>query len=151
MATLDIPCCHLNIIQGHEVCNMWWKMVSKSDKTSDGQAVIAAYDGPFEFERTIRELRERKGDLRPADAALFPEPLRSTLNFAIRIGKISLTDFAKRTELDVSQARCLAELLIAKKLFRFSPFSHKMETFYEAGLSTTTCPLPRVGLRLEKS
>lgn len=143
---MDTLCCRLNIIQGHKACNMWWKKISNSNKTFDGQAVVVVDDKPFEFERTIRELRNRKGDLRPADVALFPEPLRSALTFAIRIGKISLTDFAKRTELDVSQARCLAELLMAKKLFRFSPFSNKMETFYEAGLSTPTCPLPQVRL-----
>jgi hypothetical protein len=129
---------------------MWWKKSSKGDKSSDEQTVKAADDGPFDFERTVRELQERKEDLRPADAALFPEPLRSTLNFAIRIGKISLTDFANRMELDIPQARRLAELLMERKLFRFSPFSNKKETFYDAGSASITRPLPRVGMKTGK-
>jgi hypothetical protein len=129
---------------------MWWKKSSKNDKSSNEQAVTAVDDRPFDFERTLRELQERKEDLRPADAALFPEPLRSTLNFAIRIGKISLTDFAKMMRLDVSQARRLAELLMARKLFRFSPFSNNKEIFYEAGSASITRPLPRVGMKTGK-
>ena len=129
---------------------MWWKKLSKTGKPSDEQTVKATDDGPFDFERTIRELQERKEDLLPSDAALFPEPLRSTLSFALRIGKISLTDFAKMMRLDVSQARRLAELLMARKLFRFSPFSSKKETFYEAGSASITCPLPRVGMKSGK-
>ena len=129
---------------------MWWKKSSKGDKPSDEQTVKAADNGPFDFERTIRELQERKEDLRPSDAVLFPEPLRSTLNFAIRIGKISLTDFAKMMHLDISQARRLAELLMARKLFRFSPFSSNKEIFYEAGSATITRPLPRVGMKSGK-
>jgi len=125
---------------------MWWK----KSKSSDEETIKTADDGPFDFERTVRELQERKDDLRPADAALFPEPLRSTLKSAIRSGKISLTDFAKMMELDILQARRLADLLMTKKFFRPSPFSNSKETFYEAGISSMTRPLPRIGIKSEK-
>ena len=129
---------------------MRWKKLSKGGKSSDEQKAKAADDGPFDFERTLRELQERKENLRPSDAVLFPKPLRSTLRFAIRIGKISLTDFAKMMELDISQARRLAELLEARKLFHASPFSNDKEIFYDAGLSLITRPLPHIGIKPAK-
>jgi len=124
---------------------MWrQKLASKSGKSSgDDQSAQAAEDGSFDFERALRELRERKEDIRPSDMALFPELLRSTLNFAIRIGKISLTDFANMTKLNISQARQLAELLVARNLFHVSALSNSKETFYETRLSAKTRPLGR--------
>ena len=47
-----------------------------------------------QFELALRELKAGKEDIRPSDVAFFSEPLRSALNQAIRIGRISLTDFA---------------------------------------------------------
>lgn len=113
---------------------MWWqKLLNKSGKTTE--------DGPFDFKRTLRELRERKEDIRPSDMALFPEPLRSTLNFAIRIGRISLTDFANMVKSDIFQARQFAELLVVRNLLHVSLLSNSKETFYETRLSAKTRPL----------
>ena len=125
---------------------MWWqKLSSKSDKASGEQPeeinAKAAEDVSFDFERTLRELREHKETIRPSDIVLFPEPLRSTLNFAIRIGRISLTDFTKMMKLDIPQTRQLTELLVERKLLHVSAFSNDKETFYESRLSAMTRPL----------
>jgi hypothetical protein len=127
---------------------MWWqKLSNKSGKTSEeetnGHSTGAADDASFNFDRTLLELGERKVDIRPSDVVLFPEPLRSTLNFAIRIGRISLTDFANMMMLDISQARQLTELLVARNLLHISALSNEKETFYESRLSAMTRPLGR--------
>jgi len=123
---------------------MWWqKLASKSGKPSDDQNAGAAEDGQFNFERVLRELCERTEDIRPSDVALFPEPLRSTLNFAIRIGRVSLTDFASMMKLDISRAQQLTGALVARNLLHVSSFSNDKETFYEARLSALSRPLGR--------
>ena len=126
---------------------MWWqKLSSKSNNPSEkstGQNTESAVEASFDFERTLNELRERKEDIRPSDVVLFPEPLRSTLNFAIRIGRISLTDFASMMKIDISQARQLAELLVTRNLLHVSAFSNDKETFFESRLSAMTRPLGR--------
>ena len=129
---------------------MWQKKANKSDGASDEQATGAVDDAPFDVERILSELHEREEDIGPADVALFPEPLRSTLNFAIQIGKISLEDFASRLGLDIPQARRLAALLAAKKFFRISSFSAGQAIFYEVGHASITRPLPSIKLRLGK-
>lgn len=126
---------------------MWWqKLSSKSNNPSEqsiGQNTESAVEASFDFERTLNELRERKEDIRPSDVVLFPEPLRSTLNFAIRIGRISLTDFASMMKIDISQARQLTELLVTRNLLHVSAFSNDKETFFESRLSAMTRPLGR--------
>jgi hypothetical protein len=126
---------------------MWWQKSGKSSQSSgkqpNNQTIKPAEDRSFDFERTLLELRERKEDIRPSDVVLFPEPLRSTLNFAIRIGRVSLADFAKMMKLDISQARQLAELLVARNLFRVSLSGNDKEVIYEARVSAGTRPLGR--------
>lgn len=122
---------------------MWWNKLSKSGKSEEAPGNQAAEDGPFDFERTLRELSKREEDIRPSDVVLFPEPLRSTLNFAIRIGRISLTDFAKMMSIDIPRTRQLTDLLVARNLLHVSPFSNNDETFYETRLSAMTRPLGR--------
>jgi hypothetical protein len=122
---------------------MWWqKLVSSSKKSTEqkpnDQSAKAVDDGGFDLECILRELRERKDDIRPSDVVLVPEPLRSTLNFAIRTGEVSLTDFANMMKLDMSQARQLTELLVARNLLHVSPFSTNKETIYETRLSAMT-------------
>ena len=46
----------------------------------------------------IRELEDRKEDIRPSDVILFSEPLRSALNLVIRLGRFSLTEFAEKMD-----------------------------------------------------
>ena len=124
---------------------MWWqKLVSNRGKSPGEQPnAKVTEDGSFDFEGALRDLRERKEDIRPSDVVLFPEPLRSTLNFAIRIGEVSLTDFANMMKLDISQARQLTELLVARNLLHVSAISNTKETFYETRLSAMTRQLGR--------
>lgn len=96
-----------------------------------------------QFEDICNQLRKRKDDIRPSDVSIFPEPLSSTLTYAVRIGRISLTELAKRLDLKTEQARQLAELLITRKLFHLSSFSNAKEIFYETHLSAVTRPLAR--------
>lgn len=127
---------------------MWWqklssKSVKASTEQSNDQNTKATEDESFDVERILRELRERKEAIRPSDIVLFPEPLRSALNFAIRIGRISLTDFSNMIKLDVSQTRQLAELLVERNLLHVSSFSNDKETFYESRLSAMTRQVER--------
>ena len=94
-----------------------------------------------QFERALQELNARKEDIRPSDVVIFSEPLRSVLNQAVRIGRISLTDLAKQLEIEREQAGQIAENLIARHLFQASGFSTSKETFYETRLSAMTRPL----------
>jgi hypothetical protein len=103
-----------------------------------------------QFEDICKLLRERKDDIRPSDVVTFPEPLSSTLTYAVRIGRISLTDLAKRLGLKVEQARQLADLLVSRKLFQLSSFSNTNEVFFETRLSSMTRPLMRPSLGLWK-
>ena len=102
------------------------------------------------FEDICIQLRASKADIRPTDVAIFPEPLSSTLTYVVRIGRISLTEFAKRLDLKTEQAHQLADLLIARKLFQLSSFSNPKEIFYETRLSAMTRPLARPSLGLWK-
>ena len=95
------------------------------------------------YRTLIRELEDRKEDIRPSDVFLFSEPLRSALNFVIRLGRFSLTEFAEKMEATREQASSISEFLVTRNLFMISRFSNKEETFYESRLSALTRPLSR--------
>ncbi len=95
------------------------------------------------FERALSEVSAGKGDIRPSDVVVFSEPLRTALNRAIRIGRISLTDLAKEMDLEREQTREIAAILIIRHLFQLSAFSNEKETFYETRLSAMTRPMAR--------
>jgi len=57
------------------------------------------------YEKTIRELAISKEDIRPSDVVLFSEPLRSALNFVIRLGRFSLTEFTEKLEFTDEEAK----------------------------------------------
>ena len=95
------------------------------------------------FQTALKELEERKEDIRPSDVVLFSEPLRSALNFVIRLGRFSLTEFAEKLEFTREQSKQLADILVARNLFAVSRFSNAEETFYESRLSAMTRPLSR--------
>jgi len=95
------------------------------------------------FQTALKELEERKEDIRPSDVVLFSEPLRSALNFVIRLGRFSLTEFAEKLEFTREQSEQLADILVARNLFAVSRFSNAEETFYESRLSAMTRPLSR--------
>ncbi len=96
-----------------------------------------------QIERTLQELKARQEDIRPSDVMVFSEPLRSVLNQAVRIGRVSLTDLSKQLEIEREQAGQIAEILIARHLFQVSGFSNDREIFYETRLSAMTRPLAR--------
>jgi hypothetical protein len=91
----------------------------------------------------IRELEDRQEDIRPSDVILFSEPLASALNFVIRLGRFSLTEFAEKLEATREQALKISEFLVARNLFIVSRFSNQEETYYESRLSALTRPLSR--------
>lgn len=95
------------------------------------------------FQTALKELEERKEDIRPSDIVLFSEPLRSALNAVIRLGRFSLTEFAEKLEFTREQAKQLADILVERNLFAVSRFSNAEETFYESRLSAMTRPLSK--------
>ncbi len=95
------------------------------------------------FQIALRELEERKEDIRPSDVVLFSEPLRSALNFVIRLGRFSLTEFAEKLEFTKKETKQLADILVERNLFAVSRFSNAEETYYESRLSAMTRPLSR--------
>ncbi len=95
------------------------------------------------FQQALQELQARKEDLRPSDVVMFSEPLRSALNFVIRLGRFSLTEFAEKLEFTKEESKQLADILVERNLFAVSRFSNAEETFYESRLSAMTRPLSR--------
>lgn len=96
------------------------------------------------FESAIKQLEERKEDIRPSDVVLFAEPLRSAVNFVIRLGRFSLTEFAEKLPLfSREEVKQIADLLIKRNLFDLSRFATEAEPYYEARLSAMTRPLSR--------
>jgi hypothetical protein len=103
-----------------------------------------------QFKLALQELGSQKEDIRPSDVVIFSEPLRSALNNAVRLGSISLTDFAKELDLDRGQAAQISELLVARNLFRVSDTSNERETYYDTRLSALSRPLARPKLDIWK-
>ena len=95
------------------------------------------------FETAIKELEASVEDIRPSDVVSFSEPLRSALNFVIRLGRFSLTEFAEKLEFTREETKKIADLLVARNLFEVSKFSNAEETFYNSRLSAMTRPLTR--------
>jgi len=96
-----------------------------------------------QFEHLLQELKASKEDIRPSEVVFFSEPLRTALNQAVRIGKISLTDFAKLLEAKQEQAQQLIDILVERHLLHPSAFTSPTETYYETRLSAATRPLAR--------
>ncbi|HUI88277.1 MAG TPA: hypothetical protein VLX61_06085 [Anaerolineales bacterium] len=97
-----------------------------------------------QFERAVQELRAGKEDIRPSDVVVYSEPLRSSLTQAIRLGRISLTDFSKLLEVERTQAQQLIALLVERHLFYVSAFTSPTDTYYETRLSASTRPMTRL-------
>ena len=95
------------------------------------------------FENTIRELETRTEDIRPSDVVLFSEPLRSALNFMIRLGRFSLTQLSEKLGFSREQSRQIADHLVDRHLFVVSRFSNTDEPYYESRLSSLSRPLSR--------
>jgi len=97
-----------------------------------------------QFERALQELKSGNEDIRPSDVVVFSEPLRSALNQAIRVGRISLTDFLKLLDLDREQGKQIISILVERHLFFISTFTSQVDTFYETRLSASTRPMTRL-------
>ena len=95
------------------------------------------------FENAIRELEARTEDIRPSDVVLFSEPLRSALNFMIRLGRFSLTQLSEKLGFSREESRQIAGHLVERHLFVVSRFSNTDEPQYESRLSAPTRPLAR--------
>lgn len=95
------------------------------------------------YETALQELEEKKEDIRPSDVVSFSEPLRSALNFVIRLGRFSLTEFSEKLELTREETKNIADILVQRNLFEVAKYSTAEETFYEARLSATTRPFSR--------
>jgi hypothetical protein len=95
------------------------------------------------FNVAMKELIDREEDIRPSDVVLFSEPLRSALNFVIRLGRFSLTEFAEKLGFTRDETKKIADILVERNLFVVSRFSNAEETFYESRLSAMTRPLSR--------
>lgn len=95
------------------------------------------------YEIALKELQEREEDIRPSDVVLFSEPLRSALNFVIRLGRFSLTEFSEKLGYTREQTQQIADLLVKRNLFELSRFSNAEETYYEARLTAMTRPFKR--------
>lgn len=95
------------------------------------------------FELALKELNEGTEDIRPSDVVLFSEPLRSALNFVIRLGRFSLTEFAEKLEFSREETAQLSDILVKRNLFTVARYSTPEETFFESRLSANTRPLSR--------
>jgi len=87
------------------------------------------------FEVIQSELASRKEDIKPSDVILFSEPLRSAINFAVRLGNFSLTAFSKKLGLTRAESKQIADILVERHLFTVQPNSTDEEIFYKARLS----------------
>lgn len=95
------------------------------------------------YKSTLKELEVRTEDIRPSDVVLFSEPLRTAVNFVIRLGRFSLTEFAEKLEFTREQTSRIADILVERNLLVRSRFSTPDEIFYESRLSALTRPLSR--------
>lgn len=95
------------------------------------------------YKKIIRELEASQEDIRPSDVILFSEPLRSALNFVIRLGRFSLSEFIEKLEATREQGTKISDLLVKRNLFVVSRFSNPEETFFESRVSALTRPLSR--------
>ena len=96
-----------------------------------------------QYEIAVKELEARAEDVRPSDVVLFSEPLRSALNFVIRLGRFSLTEFTEKLEFTRDQTKKIADLLVERNLFEVTRFSTTEETYYQSRLTAMTRPLTR--------
>jgi hypothetical protein len=94
------------------------------------------------FQTVLRELELRVEDIRPSDIVLFSEPLRSALNFTVRVGRFSLTEFTGILEFTREEAKKIADLLVERNLFDVYRIIAE-EVYYEARISGATRPLKR--------
>jgi len=94
------------------------------------------------YEIALKELASQE-DIRPSDIVLFSEPLRIALNFAIRAGRFSLTEFEEKLGFTREESKKIADILVGRNLFEVTRFSTAEETHYQSRLTAMTRPLKR--------
>jgi hypothetical protein len=102
------------------------------------------------YKTALKELEASKEDIRPSDIVLFSEPLRSALNFVIRLGRFSLTEFTDKLEFTRGETKKLADILVKRNLFEILKSSTPEETYYQSRLSAMTRPMKRPKLDIWK-
>ena len=95
------------------------------------------------FETVLKELQTRTEDIRPTDVVLFSEPLRSALNYVIRLKRFSLSELAEKLEFTREQTRQIADVLVQRNLFVRSKFASEDDQFFESRVSALTRPMSR--------
>lgn len=91
------------------------------------------------YDLAVNELKSRTEDIRPSDVVLFSEPLRSALNFVIRLGRFTLTDFSGKLGFTREQSKTIADILVDRHLFTIQLDPSKPdETVYEARPSASS-------------
>jgi hypothetical protein len=95
------------------------------------------------YQTALSELEAINEDIRPSDIVLFSEPLRSALNFAIRIGRFSLTEFEEKLGFTREESKRIADVLVRRNLFEVTRFSTAEEIHYQSRLTAMTRPLKR--------
>jgi hypothetical protein len=73
----------------------------------------------------------------------FSDPLRSTLNFVNRAGKVSLTELTEKLGFTREEAKQVADVLLARKFFTLASASTEEEPIYESHLSSASRPARR--------
>ncbi|HMU94240.1 MAG TPA: hypothetical protein PKE35_08550 [Anaerolineales bacterium] len=95
------------------------------------------------FELAVKELEAGTEDIRPSDIVSYSEPLRSALNFVIRLGRFSMTEFQEKLEFTREETKKISDILVARNLFAISRFTTAEETYFESRLTAMTRPLTR--------
>jgi predicted transcriptional regulator len=95
------------------------------------------------YQTVLKELELRVEDIRPSDIVLFSEPLRSALNFTVRTGRFSLTEFTEQLGFTREEAKRIADILVERNLFEINKHSNEKETYYQSRISAATRPMNR--------
>lgn len=89
------------------------------------------------IKKELEALQPARG-LAPSDVVGFSEPLRGTLNHALRAGQITLSELADMLTLSRQEALEIARLLKAKGCFQQRINLDSEETIYDVHLSART-------------
>ncbi len=104
------------------------------------------------YETAVREISDCAGDLKPSDVILFSEPLRSALNFVIRLRRFALSVFEEKLGFTREQTEHIVNLLVERNLFhqRADDPAAAGEAQYEARLSAPARPISKKPLDIWK-
>lgn len=93
------------------------------------------------YETALRELSAGAGNIKPSDVIFFSEPLRSALNFVIRLRRFPLSVFGEKLGFTPEQTQEIARLLTERQLFHPQPETTEAgEAVYEARHSAPVRP-----------